>query len=185
MLGNLLPDLHRGPLDAQALGAEVWRGVNLHRRTDAFTDTHPVFERSRARLREEYGHFAGVLVDIFYDHCLSVHWSAYHDQSLSAFIAGAYAMLEATTCDLAPRTRVVLGMLCREDWLTPYATIEGMAHTLGRLSARVFERSGRRVTLEASAVVLESEFDAFADDFSEFFPQLMAYLGVVSRKNAC
>lgn len=189
MLGNLLPDLHRGRLDTSVLSTAVQDGVIRHRRVDAFTDTHPVFERSRARLRGELGHFAGVVVDVIYDHCLSVGWARFHPQPRPAFIERAYAGLRASSGDLAaglaPRTRVVLAMLCDEDWITPYGNVDGVRHTLGRLSARVFERSGRRVRLETAADVLEREPSGFFDDFSEFFPELMHYVGIDHREARC
>ncbi len=182
MLGNLLPDLHRGGLKPADVGPEVWEGVRRHRRVDAFTDTHPVFGRSRARLRGDFGHFAGVLVDVIYDHCLSVRWAELHPQPRAAFIAAAYAGLRSQTVGLAPRTRRVVGLLCDEDWVTPYATVGGIRHTLKRMSARVFERSGRRVELEKAADVLNNQAECFLDDFSEFFPELVAYIGVEPKK---
>ena len=189
MLGNLLPDLHRGRLDAATLGPAVQAGIKCHRRVDAFTDTHPVFERSRARLRDELGHFAGVVVDVIYDHCLSVDWLQYHPQPLAAFISQAYAGLRAESEELSdgltPRTRFVLGMLCDEDWITPYVTVDGIRRTLVRLSARVFERSGRRVRLEAAADVLERHRTDFFADFSEFFPALIRYVGIDHREARC
>jgi len=185
MLGNLLPDLHRGRLDTSVLSTAVQNGVIRHRRVDAFTDTHPVFERSRARLRGELGHFAGVVVDVIYDHCLSVGWTRYHPQPRTAFLEEAYAGLREGAGVLAPRTRVVLAMLCDEDWITPYGCVEGVRHTLVRLSARVFERSGRRVRLETAADVLEREPSGFFDDFSEFFPELMHYVGIDHREARC
>ena len=184
MLGNLLPDLHRGRLDVDALAPAVRAGVLRHRRVDAFTDTHPVFERSRARLRDEMGHFAGVVVDVIYDHCLSVHWSRYHPEPLATFIEQSYVALRAETGGLIPRTHVVLSMLCDEDWMTPYGTAEGLEHTLRRLSARVFERCGRRVQLELAAQQMARRPGDFYDDFSEFFPELMAYIGVDHREAA-
>ena len=185
MLGNLLPDLHRGRLETSALAPAVREGVRRHRRVDAFTDTHPVFERSRARLRDELGHFAGVVVDVIYDHCLSVEWSRYHPQPRDVFIAEAYAALRRADEGLAPRTRVVLAMLCDEDWMTPYGTVGGLRHTLRRLSARVMERSGRRVRLESAADVVEQRPEGFFDDFSEFFPALMDYVGIDHREAPC
>ena len=189
MLGNLLPDLHRGRLNMPTLPPAVRVGVTRHRRVDAFTDTHPVFERSRARLRGELGHFAGVVVDVIYDYCLSVGWTGYHPQSRSDFISQAYAGLRAGAEELsdrlAPRTRFVLGMLCDEDWITPYGTVDGIRRTLGRLSARVYERSGRRVQLEKAADVLERHQADFVDDFSEFFPALIRYVGIDHREARC
>ena len=177
-LGNVLPDLHRGRLDLTTLDPVVAAGVRRHRRTDAFTDAHPVFERSRARLREEFGHFSGVICDVLYDYCLSASWSRWCGDPREAFIAGALADLRRGACRnaLTPRTRLVVDVLTRQDWLTPYGTVDGIHRTLSRLSARVFERCGRRVRLQDAAARLRTDGVAWQRDFDAFFPALRRYL---------
>ena len=68
-LGNLLADLVKGR-DRAAMPSLFLEGVRQHQRIDAFTDTHPVVRRSRARIGGDYGHARGILVDVFYDHFL-------------------------------------------------------------------------------------------------------------------
>lgn len=53
-IGNLLPDLTTGPTDPD-LHPDVIAGAANHRRVDAYTDTHPVFARTRARFRDKHG----------------------------------------------------------------------------------------------------------------------------------
>ena len=62
------------PAEAAALPAAVRAGIDLHRRIDAFTDRHAVTRRSCARVSATRRRFAGILVDVFYDHHLAVHW---------------------------------------------------------------------------------------------------------------
>ena len=53
------------------------RGILLHRKIDTFTDAHPIFRQSKHRLVPTYNHYAGVLVDIYYDYFLAKHWKEY------------------------------------------------------------------------------------------------------------
>ena len=40
----------------------------MHRKLDSFTDSHPVFLRSRGRISDMNRRYSGVLIDMFYDH---------------------------------------------------------------------------------------------------------------------
>src|SRR5688572_426656 len=83
-IGNLLPDLLPAS-ELQTLSPIFRRGVECHRRIDAFTDTHPVFRRSVARLVPPHRRFGGVLIDLFYDHFLATNWRQYSPIPLDEF----------------------------------------------------------------------------------------------------
>lgn len=182
MIGNLLPDLHRGRLPAD-LDPVVLEGVYLHRRVDVLTDSHPIFERSCARLRPNHGRYAGVLVDVIYDHVLSAHWNEYHREALPDFIARAYRQMLEQKQLMPPRMQAIMVMMSREDWLSTYLTVEGIAHTLSRMSARLRERFDREVDLASAVTELRDQYDGFAEDFAAFFPDLMSSVGVVNRSS--
>jgi acyl carrier protein phosphodiesterase len=57
----------------------------LHRAIDTFTDAHPVFRES-TKVTFRYHHYAGVIVDVFYDHFLAKNWNNYSDENLEEFI---------------------------------------------------------------------------------------------------
>ncbi len=174
-VGNLLPDLHRGRLPPD-LPPAVTAGVIRHRRVDAYTDRHPVFERSRARLRPHHGRYSGILVDVFYDHVLAMHWKDYCDQPLSEFIRGVYHDLTHFDHPLPPRVTLILHLMAEENWLETNRSLEGIALTLHRMSARLRERFGREVDLASATRDLDEQFSAFARDFEVFFPAVRAYV---------
>jgi len=181
MVGNLLPDLHRGRLP-EDLAPAVLEGVYRHRRVDVFTDTHPVFERTRARLRPRHGRYAGVIVDVLYDHLLAAQWAEYHTEPLPEFIARAYHGMVNYDGPTPTRVQKVIAMMAEQDWLGTYATVEGIAHTLRRMSAYLRERFDREVDLASAVDELREQYDGFLDDFSHFFPDLIAYVGVDHRR---
>src|SRR4051794_7971427 len=97
-IGNLLPDLMPGPALAQ-MPAEYQGGIAQHRRIDAFTDSHPIFRRSILRVEPPQRRYAGILVDIFYDHFLSVGWAAHSRVPLREFLAEVYGSFEHHRAD--------------------------------------------------------------------------------------
>src|SRR3569833_1990969 len=92
-IGNLLPDLAR-PSVLAGLSADFVRGIQQHRRIDAFTDSHPIVRRSIARVGPEFRRFGGIFVDIFYDHFLSREWPNFSDMPLTEFTRDIYLGFE-------------------------------------------------------------------------------------------
>lgn len=174
LIGNLLPDLTTGPTGPD-LHPDVLIGAANHKRVDAYTDTHPIFARTRARFRDHHGRYSGILTDLFYDHALARHWDRYHPQPLNVFIDRVHTAFADHT-DLMPEPmRPVISRLIDQNWLRCYATPEGMATVLGMMSKRFSQRLRRPVNLATAVQDLPAIDQALQADFTEFFPQLIAY----------
>src|SRR4026208_598678 len=92
-IGNLLPDLVPAS-ELVDLPGDFRRGVEQHRRIDAFTDSHPIVRRSMNRVSPPFRRFAGVLVDVFYDHILAREWNSFSSGPLSEFAQEVYSSFE-------------------------------------------------------------------------------------------
>ncbi|MEX0653089.1 MAG: ACP phosphodiesterase [Phycisphaeraceae bacterium] len=174
-VGNLLPDLVRGRLPDD-LHPDVAAGVRTHRGVDAFTDTHPLVARSKERLRPAHGRFAGILVDVFYDHFLARDWHRFHHAPLQQFTGEVHGAFAAHPHLMPESMRDVVVRMREQDWLCIYAQPAGIELTLRRMSRRFSERLRRRVCLEQAMVDLHAHEQALADDFARFFPQLVAWV---------
>jgi acyl carrier protein phosphodiesterase len=172
-LGNLLADIVRGE-ELRRMSAGFQRGAQKHKQIDAFTDSHPLVKRSRARIGPEFRRFSGVLVDVFYDHLLATHWNAYSPIVLDAFTAKFYADIEASSLELPSSARVTLDRIIRHDLLGSYRRIEGVERSLRRVSAYLSSRWRREFALERGVADLIAQRAGFDQDFIEFFPQLKA-----------
>lgn len=170
-LGNLLPDLV-AVNELQGLPEEFQRGIACHRRIDAFTDAHPVVRRSKARIDPSFRRYAGVLVDIFYDHVLAREWADHSSQPIEQLLAEFYASLDEIRPELSASMLVGLDRMRAGNWLGSYAEISGIERALTRLSRRL----KRPVALGAAAAMLERDYAWFRADFAEFFPELKASL---------
>ena len=92
LIGNFIGDYVKGK-EYTHYPAGIQKGILLHRHIDSFTDQHPVTRSSKKFISERYGLYAGIVVDIFYDHFLSVRWDKYSDMSLSTYVRDRYKML--------------------------------------------------------------------------------------------
>jgi acyl carrier protein phosphodiesterase len=175
-LGNLLPDL-ASAAELVHLPPEYQAGIRCHRRIDAFTDAHPIFRRSIARLGPPFRRFGGVLVDIFYDHVLAREWPSFATTPLPEFAAEVYASFDAQWSQVPVDARDRLQAMREADWICSYRDVAGITEALTRIGARL-----RRPTdLAASIPILEREYQGFRADFEEFFPQLIAHVGPTTR----
>jgi acyl carrier protein phosphodiesterase len=180
-LGNLLADIVRGE-ELRRTSAGFQRGAQKHKQIDAFTDSHPLVKRSRARVSPEFRRFSGVLVDVFYDHLLATHWNAYSPIVLDAFTAKFYADIESRTIELPASARVTLDRIIRHDLLGSYRRIEGVERSLRRVSAYLSSRWRREFQLERGVADLIAQRAGFDADFVEFFPQLQAAVSNASTR---
>ena len=180
-LGNLLADIVRGE-ELRRMSAAFQRGAQKHKQIDAFTDSHPVVKRSRARVSPEFRRFSGVLVDVFYDHLLATNWNTYSPIVLDAFTAKFYADIESSHIELPSSARVTLDRIIRHDLLGSYRRTEGVERSLRRISAYLSSRWNREFELERGVAALIAHRAGFDADFNEFFPQLRAAVSTGSTR---
>ena len=174
-LGNLLADIVKGQ-ERESMSAEFLRGVTRHQAIDAFTDSHPVVRRSRARVGSAQRRFSGVLVDVFYDYFLATNWNKYSSVPLDAFTSKFYADIQAAPIALPRAAEQTVERMIGFDMLGGYTQIEAVERTLHRLSMRLSARWNRPFKLEEGVADLRTHEAAFADDFAEFFPALQAHV---------
>ena len=166
-IGNFMADGIRGK-DYETYSSDIQKGIMLHRAIDTFTDAHPVFRQSTKKLHERYHHYSGVIVDIFYDHFLAKNWQQYSDTPLEDYTAAFYKALEENYDSLSERARRILPTMLRENWLTSYATIEGISHILEQMD----RRSGNKSGMKDSVDELLEFYEVFEIEFKQFFEEI-------------
>lgn len=167
--GNFMADAVKGR-DLSGHSESIQLGIRLHRRIDTYTDQHAITLQGRERLRAHCGKFAGVALDIFYDHCIASTWS--EAESLPAFARRMYALLGAHSHLMPERTRRMLPDMMRGDWLTSYATLEGIGAALSGLGHRV----PKGTVLIGAERVLAAHREAYVAECSAFLRELRTHL---------
>jgi acyl carrier protein phosphodiesterase len=170
LLGNFIADAVKGK-QLESFSDELQQGIRMHREIDFFTDTHAVTSRSKARLRETFNHYSGVIVDIFYDHFLAKNWKEFSDEPLNEYSQRIYALLEKHSADFPERPRHMLPFMRDHDWLMAYTKVEGIRTVLTGMSRRAKYES----KMELAGDALVKDYDLFEKDFRDFFPDLVAH----------
>lgn len=73
LLGSLYGDFVKGPLQGE-FRPGIESGIQLHRSIDAFTDAHPLVGQALSRFTHTRRRYAGIVLDVFFDHCLARDW---------------------------------------------------------------------------------------------------------------
>lgn len=176
-LGNLCGDFVRG-VDLGTLHPALRQGVLQHRAIDRFVDAHPVARRSRTRLDPPFARFAGVLVDVFYDHFLARDWERLGGGgSLADYADAVHGDLERHLPLLPERLARAVPPMRTQRWLERYAEIDGIAEILARMAMRV----GRETVLGRGHEQLRVHRDALAADFAALWPELLAAAAGIHR----
>lgn len=168
LLGNFMADHLKGPERHQPQPLGIQKGIALHRHIDYFTDNHAVVAESKARVREQFGKYAPVIVDVFYDHFLAARWEVYHHESLAVFTQKSYQLLQTHEHRLPQGARHMLPYMIKYDWLNGYAVIPGLQRVMEGMSRRSRFASG----MEKAPAFLEAHYEAFGVEFERFFPEL-------------
>ncbi|WP_271409036.1 acyl carrier protein phosphodiesterase [Pseudomonas sp. Q1-7] len=169
LLGSLYGDFVKGPLDGR-WPADVEAAIRLHRRIDAFTDRHPLVAQAKSRFPVERRRFSGILLDVFFDHCLARDWSVYASEPLDAFTRHVYQVLDAEP-HLPGRLALIAPRMAAQDWLGSYREFE----TLERVIAGMARRLSRPEALDGAMSELEGLYAALHTDFRAFYPQLQQF----------
>lgn len=170
-LGNLIADLVKGGA-RQELPERVRQGMAHHQLIDGFTDSHEIVWQSRRRLPAKYRRYAGILVDVFYDHILASEWQNYHLQPLQEFTDALYKEVGEQLVLLPADSRLAMTRMIDHDLLGSYRHLDGIEFALQRISERLNRRPRLNLTLEDSVEVLIEHYDEFSADFAQFFPAL-------------
>jgi acyl carrier protein phosphodiesterase len=182
MLGSLLGDFVKGPLNSVAIreqySKDITRGIELHRKIDSFTDAHPVVTASRNRVSRSRRRFAGVMIDMFYDHFLAKYWEEFHHRPLDAFTGDFYRILMRRHAQLPERAQRTARFMADLDWLGSYAHLEAVDTALNRMSQRL----RRTNTLIDSARELEHNYAEFERDFRCFMPDAIDFAQTTARR---
>jgi acyl carrier protein phosphodiesterase len=171
ILGNFIADHVKGS-DVLKYSANIRKGISMHRAIDTFTDQHPVVKESIARLRADFRKYAGVIVDMYYDHYLSAHWDEYSDQDLPDFTKTRYDILNTFKVILPERSARLLFYMEKQNWLLSYGSFDGMQQAFNGMSRRTTFVSN----MELAVVNLKAGYPEFQQEFRQFFPDLQTYV---------
>ena len=171
IVGNFMGDYVKGK-NYMLFPEQVKKGILIHRDIDTFTDMHEVTRRSKQRLASRYHKYAGIIIDIFYDHFLASLWDSYSTLPLSEFVSRTYDLLKRNYKVLPDSIKRWFPTFLENNWMMAYAQVEGIELVLERMSANTSLPNHSAFAVE----VLRQQYSVFMEDFLEFFPEIVEFL---------
>jgi acyl carrier protein phosphodiesterase len=170
IVGNFIADHVKGS-NIRKFSEGIQAGILLHREIDTFTDAHPVFLESKKRLTTKYRKYAGVIVDMFYDHFLSANWRLYSNENLESFTNRMYEIIIQRYPVLPEKSQRFIAYMKRFNWLTGYGNLQGLKRALQGMANRTpFESK-----MEEAVIDLQTSYSLFREEFFAFFPKLIDF----------
>ena len=150
----------------------IQNGILLHRKIDAFTDSHPSVTRSKDTIRHHQKKYTPVVMDVFYDYFLANSWDKYSNEGLLNFTNDIYKVLFKNISHLPLKSQGRLPFMAKSNWLYNYGKIEGIQQSLTGLS----KRSNYPNNMDQAHLILKEHEASLQNDFNEFYPELIAFV---------
>ena len=165
--GNVCADLVKGRIDG-AVPSGIATGVALHRAIDRCADRHHAFRSCLGCIAAPRRRYAGVIADIFFDHCLARCWTDYSSVLFDVFVEHVCTQV-ARQADVIPvRDRARLERMLESRWLGLYATRSGLDTAFAGLAGRARFGHG----LREAAADLDRHYPTFESSLRDLMPAL-------------
>jgi acyl carrier protein phosphodiesterase len=171
MVGGIMGDFVKADVTGR-YPPDIAREIQLHRYIDSYTDSHPAVKASARLFAEGRRRYAGILLDVFYDHLLSLQWERWCDEPRQRMLNRFYAALAEHEALLPERLRAMAPHMVERNWLNTYDDFASVQVAVERISMRL-SRNGD--ALRDGIADLRRHYDGIAAGFGAFFPDLLRF----------
>lgn len=176
LIGNLIADSVKGKKKFD-FSSSIRLGIDLHRKIDEYTDSHPVFKKSVEVIYPEKQRFSGVVMDIFYDHFLARNWSVFSTVPLDEYTVNVYRILGNDFQILPARVKRLLPYMIAQNWMNSYANFKDLSRVFYGMDRRTQFRSG----MSDSVDLLKKHYSELEQHFFSFYPQIISFVEQTTR----
>jgi acyl carrier protein phosphodiesterase len=170
IVGNFIGDYVKGR-KYNDYPDKIKEGILLHRHIDHFTDKNPIVRKTKGHFQENYGKYAGVVVDILYDHFLANNWRLYCNISLDKFIGDIFETLESFFDVFPQKVKSFFPSFVNNNWLGKNITLNGIEGVLRGMSRRTSlpnETGNAMKTITGNYKEMEKEFNCYFPELIDF-----------------
>jgi acyl carrier protein phosphodiesterase len=149
----------------------VRAGVVLHRKIDVYTDSHADVAAARALFAPPLRRYAGILLDVYFDHVLAADWPQQGREPLDQLSARVEVLLRDNRSWLPPQLNRFAGYFHQAGLFASYAERD----TIERVLAGIGRRLKHDNPLAAAGPALWQREAELKATFARFFPDLVAF----------
>lgn len=167
-MGALLGDFVQGRLSELEYSREVRLGIRLHRHIDSYVDALPQVVAVRGQFHKPFRRYAGIILDLAYDHELALAWPRYCSTPITEFDRNVRTML-ARNEDLQPeKLKRFMAYADRRGLFAAYAERSEILRALTGLGKRL----SRANPLHRVDEIWDDLRPEFKRSFEQVFPEL-------------
>ena len=170
-LGSFIGDYVKGK-SLEKFPQGVQKGIRLHRAIDSFTDKHQSTHSCIEFLRPGYGKYAGVVVDVLFDHILANEWDKYSDSDLKWFTRRFYFQMVKRYSYLPDSVKHFLPFMIKSNRLYSYRTQEGVKRAIEIMSSITSLPENSNYAID----VLNENYAQFSTHFNTLFPEMIEFV---------
>jgi acyl carrier protein phosphodiesterase len=175
IVGNILEDFVRGNIENETnskLPIEIKLGILQHRHIDTLTDTDENVKNCKKIFYADFGKYAGIVVDVLFDHFLVKNWDLYASESFEAFRPRIHAAFDFYK-DIQPEKMInVVASMKTHDWLKNYAFEWGLERAFLNMNSKINKPD---VDLRKCLDLYNIHYDEINENFLVFFEKLKAF----------
>lgn len=167
MIGNFIGDYVKGK-KYESYSPEIQKGIILHRKIDAYTDTHIIVKKSTNRFKPCYDRYASVVIDVIYDHYLAKNWNNYSNENLNEYVNKIHSYLLRHYFSLPARVKGFLPFLIKSRRLENYQFLWGIEKSLSIMA----NHSSLPEKSACAIKVMTEQYEEIQYEFENYFEQL-------------
>ena len=167
-LGALLGDFIRGNLRDKGLPGPVLVGIAMHRHVDQFVDGLPDVGALRTGFLPPFRRYAGIIIDLAFDHELANRWDAYSSVSLEQFDLDLRDLLTRHDALLPEELRRLMRYADRRGLFAAYRDESEVLNSLAGIGGRL----SRPNPLHRVGEIWPGMRPLFSTAFERVFPQV-------------
>lgn len=132
-IGNFIGDHVKGRM-FMMYPEKIRKGILMHRHIDTFTDHHPLVHKAKLIFAPKYGKYAGIIIDILYDHFLARNWSEFSEIPLEQYVQNFHELLLNNKEKLPLTIQDFLPKLITSKRILSYQRTEGIEAVFSTMS---------------------------------------------------
>jgi len=137
LTGNMIADHVKGIKGMEAYPEGIREGMILHRKIDAFTDSHPAVQRAKIWFRPVYHLYAGPITDSLFDHFLANDPRHFESaDALMQFTQRTYEQVATNEAYFPEQFAAYFPHMRTHNWLYNYRNLQGMRRSLEGLERK-------------------------------------------------
>jgi len=170
-IGNFIGDYIKGK-KYKRYTPEIQIGIIMHRNIDNFTDSNEIPKKIKPLFSGYYGRYAGIIIDVFYDHFLAVNWDNFSDIPLKTFVNRFYSILQKNNQVLPYKVQNFLPRMIEHDRIYSYKYFQGLEKALSVMS----KHTSLPDYTSKAMTILSDNYSLINRNFLEFFPEIINFI---------